>query len=273
MIQQERELRIYDLLQTYRVMRVEQLAAELKVTPATVRNDLTRMMRNGLVKRVHGGAILAKDPSTAYEIPFSLRRDAFQEEKQLIGRVAAGEVSDGQTIILDVSTTVLEAARNLRMRKNLIVITNAIHIFMELCNCPEMLVILTGGMLERDEMCLVGPIAENTLRGFYADKAIIGVGGLSLGKGITGFGIAESEVPKVMIESAREIVVVADSSKLDRVSFTATAPLEKIHRLITDWHAQPGQIKALKDRGLEVVVCGPNTHQESTGRAVPTSGN
>lgn len=129
MIQQERELRIYDLLQTYRVMRVEQLAAELKVTPATVRNDLTRMMRNGLVKRVHGGAILAKDLSTAYEIPFSLRRDVFQKEKQSIGQVAAGEVSDGQTIILDVSTTVLEAARNLRMRKNLIVITNAIHIW------------------------------------------------------------------------------------------------------------------------------------------------
>jgi DeoR family fructose operon transcriptional repressor len=187
--------------------------------------------------------------------------------------VAASEIADGETVILDVSTTVLEVARNLKGRKNLIVITNAIHIFMELYNCPEIQVILTGGILERDEMCLVGPIAESTLRRFYADRAIIGAGGLSPEKGITGYGIAESEVRKVMIESAREIVVVADSSKLDRISFTATAPLEKIHTLITDRHAESGQIKALKDRGVEVVICGPNEHGESTGITVHKVGN
>ena len=204
MIQQEREIRILELFRDSSVIRVGELAAELNVTAATIRNDLIRMTKKGLVRRVHGGAVLEKS-FTAYESPFFLRQDAFIKEKQQIGKVAAEEIVDGQTVILDVSTTVLEVAKNIKSRKNLIVITNSLHNALELVNVQDIQQILVGGLVETVERCMVGPIAIKTLRQFYADKVFIGVGGLSLEKGITDFGLAESEIRKLMIESGTRL--------------------------------------------------------------------
>lgn len=262
MIPLEREMRIMDLLKTKGIARVEKLAKELRVSPATIRNDLSKMTKVGLVKRVHGGAMLVSMMPTAYEVPFSERKSSYNEEKQEIGKLAAKEISDGQTVIFDVSTTVLEVARNIKTHNNLIVITNAIHIFMELRLMPQIQIILVGGILERNEMCLVGHIALDTFEKFYADKAFIGAGGISLEKGITGFGIAESEVRTKMIDSAKEVIVVSDSSKLGKISLISTAPLSKINKLITDWHAKPEQINQLKDQGIEVLICHPNSSKK-----------
>ncbi len=254
MIQQEREIRILELFCDHSVIRVEQLVTELNVTSATIRNDLRRMAQKGLIRRVHGGAVLEKS-FTGHEAPFILRKDAFTKAKQQIGQVAAKEIVDGQTVILDISTTVLEVAKNLKRRKNLIIITNSMHNVLELAENEDIQLVLVGGMLERLEMCMVGPIAIKTLSQFYADKVIIGVGGLSLEKGITDFGLAESEVRKLMIESGKEIIAVADSSKIGKISFVSTAPLQKINKLITDWHIKPAQQDALREQGIDVVVC------------------
>lgn len=254
MIQQEREIRILELFCDHSVIRVEQLVTELNVTSATIRNDLRRMAQKGLIRRVHGGAVLEKS-FTGHEAPFFLRKDAFTKAKQQIGQVAAKEIVDGQTVILDISTTVLEVAKNLKRRKNLIIITNSMHNVLELAENEDIQLVLVGGMLERLEMCMVGPIAIKTLSQFYADKVIIGVGGLSLEKGITDFGLAESEVRKLMIESGKEIIAVADSSKIGKISFVSTAPLQKINKLITDWHIKPAQQDALREQGIDVVVC------------------
>jgi DeoR/GlpR family transcriptional regulator of sugar metabolism len=261
MIPLEREMRIMDLLKTKGIARVEKLAKELGVSPATIRNDLSKMTEIGLVKRVHGGAMLVGMAPTAYEVPFSERKSSFNKEKQEIGKLAAKEISDGQTVIFDVSTTVLEVAKNIKTHNNLIVITNAIHIFMELRVIPQIQIILVGGILERNEMCLVGHIAFDTFEKFYADKAFIGAGGISLEKGITGFGISESEVRNKMIESAREVIIVADSSKIGKISLISTAPLNKIDKLITDWHAKPEQINQLQDQGIEVLICNQDSAQ------------
>jgi DeoR/GlpR family transcriptional regulator of sugar metabolism len=256
LIQQERENLILELFRNQNVIRVEQLASELNVTQATIRTDLQRMTKKGLVRRVHGGAVLERS-FTSHEAPFILRKDSFLKEKQQIGRVAAEEIVDGQTVVLDISTTVLEVAKNLKNRKNLIVITNSIHNVLELVDVEDIQLILLGGLVERVEKCMVGPIAIKTLSHFYADKVFIGIGGLSLEKGITDFGLAESEVRKLMIESGKEIIAVADSSKIDKISFVSTAPLYKINKLITDWHIRQDQREALREQGIGVVVCKP----------------
>lgn len=256
LIQQERENRILELFRNQNVIRVEQLASELNVTQATIRTDLRRMTHKGLVRRVHGGAVLEKN-FTRYETPFILRKDSFFREKQQIGRVAAEEIVDGQTVILDISTTVLEVAKNIKDRKNLIVITNSLHNALELVDIEGIQLILMGGLVERVEKCTVGSIAIKTLSQFYADKVIIGIGGLSVEKGITDFGLAESEVRQLMIESGKEIIAVADSSKIGKLAFVSTAPLDKISKLITDWHIRPEQHDAIREKGIDVVVCKP----------------
>jgi DeoR/GlpR family transcriptional regulator of sugar metabolism len=148
-------------------------------------------------------------------------------------------------------------SKNLVNRKNLIVITNSIHNILELVDVEDIQLILLGGLVERVEKCMVGPIAIRTLSQFFADKVFIGIGGLSLEKGITDFGLAESEVRKSMIESGKEIIAVADSSKIGQISFVSTAPLNKINKLITDWHIRQDQLDALQERDIEVVVCEP----------------
>ena len=256
LIQQERENRILELFRNQNVIRVNQLASELNVTQATIRTDLQRMTQKGLVRRVHGGAVLEKS-FTSHETPFILRKDSFFKEKQQIGRVAAEEIVDGQTVILDISTTVLEVAKNIKNRKKLIVITNSLHNALELVDVEDIQLILTGGLVERVEKCMVGSIAIKILSQFYADKVIIGIGGLSLEKGITDFGLGESEVRKLMIESGKEVIAVADSSKIGKLAFVSTAPLSKINKLITDWHIRPDQRDAFREQGIDVVVCEP----------------
>lgn len=256
LIQQERENRILELFRNQNVIRVEQLASELEVTQATIRTDLQRLTQKGLVRRVHGGAVLEKS-FTSHEAPFILRKDSFIKEKQQIGKMAAEEIVDGQTVILDISTTVLEVAKNIKSRKNLIVITNSMHNALELVDVEEIQLILMGGMVERVEKCMVGPIAIKTLSQFYADKVFIGIGGLSIEKGITDFGLAESEVRKLMIDSGKEIIAVTDSSKIDMISFVSTAPLHKIDKLITDWNIRQDQCDAIREQGIDVVVCKP----------------
>jgi DeoR/GlpR family transcriptional regulator of sugar metabolism len=194
---------------------------------------------------------------TSHETPFALRKDSFFKEKQQIGWIAAQEIVDGQTVILDISTTVLEVAKNIKNRKNLMVITNSLHNAWELVDVEEIQLILMGGLVEKVEKCMVGSIAITTLSQFYADKVIIGIGGLSLEKGITDFGLAESEVRKLMIESGKEVIAVADSSKIGKMAFVSTAPLHKINKLVTDWHIRPDQRDAFIEQGIDVVVCKP----------------
>ena len=251
MLQEERHRRIIEELERNDIFRISQLSERLGVTRQTIRRDLSELEKTGLIKKVHGGALLNK---RNLEPSYSDRLSTNVEEKELIAKNAAELVEDGDAIFLDVGTTTLMMAKQLKEKKNLTVITNFLLIAMELANAPEVKVILSGGELRGEEFSLSGPISIRSVKNIYIDKAFVGVGGLSLESGFTDYHLNESEFRRMMIEHAKKTYALADHSKMDIVAIYKSADLHEIDVLITDGKTPGSIINKLKEKGMEVIV-------------------
>jgi DeoR/GlpR family transcriptional regulator of sugar metabolism len=249
---QERRRIILQLLDEYNTVSVADLVARFGVSEMTVRRDLDALEKQGVLQRVHGGAISAR--SRGYEPPFLNRSLVHQEEKRRIAAKAATFVQDGDSLALDVGTTTLELARQLQARHNLTVITPSFRIAGVLAENPHSRVILTGGILRPGELSLIGRMAEDAFRHYFVDKLFLGVGGIDLDAGLTEYNIEDAQVKQAMIRSAREVIVLADASKFGRVAFAAVAALDNVTRIITDDSLPPDIVTALQDRDIEVLL-------------------
>jgi DeoR family transcriptional regulator of aga operon len=247
---EERRTVILSILNEAGRCRVIDLARKLAVSEVTVRQDLDVLEKQGLLSRTHGGAILIA--KRGYERSFNIEESAFQEEKARIGQAAAGLVSDGETIILDVGTTVTEIARNLQMRKGLTVVTNALNIAMLLEKAPEITVLVTGGTLRSKQHSLVNPFGQFILERIQVDVAFIGVNGVEAEHGVTNVNMAEAEMKTLFLKAARRRILVADSSKIGNVALAKVADLRDIDLLITDEQADPEEVARLVEKGLDI---------------------
>lgn len=184
-------------------------------------------------------------------------QDAEQEIDMLkhsIGRAAAQLVNSGDTIILDSGRTAAYLAQHLRGRQNITVITNSVPVLVELGNEPGITVVATGGTLRRESMALSGPAAEASLYDLRADKAFITGTGVSLEFGLSNTNIQEATVKLMMLKAAREVILLADHTKLGVESLVKVAPLQMIHRLVTDAGISPQMRWAFIERGIEVTT-------------------
>ena len=248
----ERLDRIRQLLLSQGAVRVAALSRELDVSEVTIRSDLARLEQEGFARRTHGGAVLAR--GTRFERPFAEQEARFREEKQRIGAAAAGLIEDGDTIILDVGTTTTEIARHLPQVTNLVVVTSALNIALELERHPGVTVVVTGGTLRPMQHSLVNPLATVLLSQINADKLFLGCNGVSADKGITNSNLQEAEVKRAMIAAAKRVIVVADSSKIGAVAAAHVAPISVVHQVITDDHADEAELDRLRQRGVEVLA-------------------
>lgn len=250
MLKAERHERILSELARRGAVSVEELASLLGVSAATVRRDLAELGQKGLLRRTHGGAALLEGDD---ELPYHYKVTAFLPEKRRIGAAAAAMIEHGQVIACTGGTTVTQVIKALR-NKPVTVLTNALNIAAELASAPDTEVIVTGGTLRPRSYELVGHVAERTIREFVVDIALIGVDGLSLEYGLTTFSPAEAQVNRVFIEHARQTWVVADHSKLGRVTPAIIAPLDRVTCLVTDSGASREFLGALEARGIRTVV-------------------
>ncbi len=231
---------------------VEHLADEFAVSATTIRNDLNELAREGLVVRAHGGAI--RSGLAALDKALLEKQKLHPEQKAAIARKAASMVQDGQTIILDAGSTTAELARALKSKRNLTVITHALHIAWELCDAPGIEVILTGGTLRQSARSMVGPLAEATLQRLTAEIAFIGVDGIDPEFGFTTPVLAEASLNQQMIRISREVVVVADSSKFGQRSLAVVCKPRDVKKVITDSGVSPEHRRALELLGVEVLL-------------------
>jgi DeoR/GlpR family transcriptional regulator of sugar metabolism len=176
------------------------------------------------------------------------------EEKSRIGRAAASLVADQETIFLGSGTTVLEVARNLRDRKQLTVITNSLPVLNILAGLKEITVISLGGMLRDSELSFIGHIAEQALSEVRVDKVFMGTRGLSLEHGLTNDYLQETMTDRAILRIGREVIIVADHSKLNRTSTVLLAPLDAMNTLVTDKKADIEFVDALKKQWIHVIV-------------------
>jgi len=237
---------------------VEDLTAELTASPASIRRDLTRLEVQGLVHRTHGGAMLtgkAVYEPFRFDASFHEREDRFAAEKQRIAQAAAAIVKEHETIGLSAGTTTTLVARQLVHRRGIHIITNAVNIGMELSSSTAIETTLTGGSMRwAGAFSLVGPAAVESLNMFVMDRLFLSVTGMDAARGATMIQAEEAAVFRVMVRQAREVIVVADSSKMGMVSPAVICPPRDIDLLITDDGIAPDTVNALKSSGIRVMT-------------------
>src|SRR6202161_2806271 len=242
---------ILEQLATGNAVDVSGLAKELGAPPATIRRDLATLERQRLLERTHGGAVAQ---AVSYELPLRYKGVRFAEEKRRIAAAAAGRVTEGMAVGLTGGTTATEVARALADRPRLTIVTNALNIASELGVRPNIKLIVTGGLARSQTYELSGPIAEASLAGLTLDVAFIGVDGVDAKAGCTTHEEVEAHTNQVMIRHAQRVVLVADSSKIGKVTFARICPVSKIDELITDEGADSGAVQALTEAGIEVTL-------------------
>ena len=228
----ERRAKIIEMLENDGQVKVPRLSQIFNVSDVTIRNDLDQLESKELLVRSRGGALRINRVGIDYQLDVKSKKHT--NEKQLIGVKAAELINENDTIIFDSGTTTLEIAKNLSQFKNLTIITNALNIAGHLVNLPNIKIIIPGGSLRRNSLSLIGAAAEEGLKHYYCDKLFIGVDGIDSVNGISTPNMEEAHLNRIMIDVAKEVIVVTDSSKFFRRSFAFIAPLSKINTIITD---------------------------------------
>lgn len=240
---------------------INELAAWLNVSEMTIRRDLKEMEAEQLLKRVHGGAVIATGRS--YEPPLLIRSETEIEAKALIGEFAANLVEDGDSVAIDIGSTTYELAKNLAGKNNLTIITPGLYIANLFLNKPNIRMILAGGIIRHGEGSLTGQLTVKAFEGLFVDKLFLGMGGISAHAGCTEYNWDDAIVKQAMVRSAKEVIALVDASKFDVVAFAQICPLPDLNRLITNQMPTGDLLQALKDADVEiVVVASSDTHQE-----------
>lgn len=232
---EERKQYILDQLKSNGKVQVTTLSEHFAVTTETIRRDLDVLEKEGVVKRVYGGAVLTRYPHGEPSLPN--RKSIMEKEKKRIGKKAADLIQDGTTIVIDVGTTVLELASAIKNKENITILTNSLPvatILVESLNRKDFSgdVILLGGQINPAQYSLTGSLTEMVLGNFIVDQAFISVGGVSLKNGITDYDMNEAMMSKAMIEAAKEIIVLSDHSKLGVDAFCKICPIEGVNAIV-----------------------------------------
>lgn len=255
MLQAERRAAILRSIEGRHSVTVTQLCEELQVSDMTIRRDLREMEIQGLLRRVHGGAMQIVRQS--YEPPYTLRETQLHEIKQQIGRKAADLIADSDIVALDSGTTTLEIARALEGRRELTIITGGLPIINQIASQHSLVsdihLIVSGGIVRPREMSMIGHHPERLYRELHVDKAFVAVGGLSTEHGLTTYNLDEALVTRAMIATADQVVVVADGSKFNRVTFASIAPLSEVDVIVTDHSADKRTVHNLQEMGIELI--------------------
>jgi len=252
MFASHRRDQILELLHRDRQVLVKDLARLFNVSEGTLRIDLRILEDEGLLERTHGGAIPPKKQPASRDLRDPSRSQLNHEEKRAIGRKAANLVTDGQCVILDASSTVLELARSLTDHHYLTIVTNGLEAATTLNQNPRNNVILIGGVLRAGSKTVEGVLGKDILSGIHADLFFTSAEGLSEQEGMTDFSLYEAELKKLMARNARRTIALVDHTKLGRRAIASSVPFGDIHTLVTDRKADPRFLKLAQ--GTEILI-------------------
>ncbi|WP_030062530.1 MULTISPECIES: DeoR/GlpR family DNA-binding transcription regulator [Streptomyces] len=229
---------------------VHELAELLCVSSATVRRDLQELHDQGLLHRTRGGAVTG---AVNLELPLRHKHGTRQAEKRRIALAADRLVPDGAVVGLTGGTTTSELARVLAERGGITIVTNAVNIAADLIVRPDVRLVVVGGIARTTSYELVGPAADRMLAEYHLDLAFIGVDGLTPQEGCTTHDEMEAQTDRAFLRSSARSVVLADSSKIGRVTFARICPLTEVDDLVTDTEADAAEEEALAACGVRVL--------------------
>jgi DeoR/GlpR family transcriptional regulator of sugar metabolism len=227
---------------------VAELAQSFGVSEMTVRRDLDELAREGRIERVRGGAV-----NVSIEPPFDDTLIERFDAKDRIGAAAAGLVKDGQTVMIDIGTTTLQAARHLH-GKSVTVITTSLAVYEELVPDHAIELILPGGTVRRNYHSLVGILAETSLRQLKADVLLLGTSAVDAELDVWDSTMVEVPIKRAMIQAAACVTLLADAEKFSMAGLVRVCDAETLDRIITDAPLLPETAAAAEQAGVSVVI-------------------
>jgi DeoR family transcriptional regulator of aga operon len=249
-----RRQRIASLLREQGSVQIPTLAEMFNVSTQTLRKDLNFLDSKGVCTRSPGGAILRRGALTPREDAIDVKRALFFDEKVRIGKAAATLIGAGESVLLDSGTTTLQVARHISPDDSLVVVTNDVGILNELVTHDDVQLVFLGGTLRRKSLSFFGTQTEQALEGLHVDKLFLAADGFHIEKGITTHFEPEALLNRKMCEVAREIILVADSSKFGRLCLHKILEPQRISKLVTDAGIPPEARAALAQIGVEVII-------------------
>lgn len=249
-----RQDRIVALVEEEGDVSVDSLADRLGTSRETIRRDLTQLDQRGQLRKVHGGARRVDPDTGQIEGPFAHRMAENVEAKRAIARATASLFADGDTIMMDSGSTTAIFAEHLQRLKGLTLITNSFTALSHFARGDHQNhLFLLGGEFSIDLQETLGPMALEQLMQFHAEHAVLTVGAVQTG-GIYDFDLRETELARAMVGRARQLTVLADSSKFDRTAVFEVAAMDKVTRIVTDRAPAADFAAALARQGVELIV-------------------
>ena len=248
---QERRNKIMEILREDGIVKGSELMKLFDVSIETIRRDLEYLEEHGMLGRVYGGAVPVQPRAT--EPSYQTREIKHFKEKKAIGERAVELVKDEDVIAVDIGTTTLEFAKALVGKRRVTVITNSMKIAMVLSEDADIRVLMVGGEVRRGEFSVSGFLADNDMGHFITDKYFIGVGGLSLSKGITDYHLEESNLRRIVIKNTQKVIALADYSKIGAVAMNKICGLDQVDTLVTDSNVESFVVEGLRDNNVEVI--------------------
>jgi len=252
MLPNQRRDKIMELLHEDGSAKVMDLSRLFKVTEVTIRQDLEKMEKDGLIIREHGGAYLKSVKDQVQT--FSLIHQENLDKKECIAKKCMEFIERGDTIILDSGSTATELAKKLKGFRELTVITNALNIALMLGAEPGIEVIVTGGEFKPPTLSLTGQKAADFFKGLHVQKLFLATAGISLKAGLTYPSISDLVVKKAMIEAAETTYLMADSSKIGKAAFASLGALSLIDYIITDISIEEKHKQMFRDNEIELII-------------------
>ena len=246
-----RQQQILNILTARGYTNVAELAARFNVTTETIRRDLNELEKENLVNRIHGGAIAAA--KRAPEVEYQNRGQYLIQEKKDIARCAAELIDDGDTVIILSGTTTLAIAEFLLQKKNLTVITNSVLLCAELAAAKDIEIYIIGGKVRNGNYSISGPIAIENLNVFNPDKVIIGIGGISVEKGLTDHQMDETLLTRCCLKAAGTNIGLADHSKFGTITSYTIGPCRMLDYLITSEITPESACEPYVKEGIQVI--------------------
>lgn len=250
MLAERRHRLILNTLRSGGTVTVTDLSEQLDVSAATVRRDLLKLEEEGLLTRVHGGAVVEESPQ-----PFTEAVEVGAPAKDAIAARAVELIEDGQSVILDAGTTVYRLARLLHGRR-LTVITNNLAVYEELTEDENIDLMLLGGMVVRESRSLDGFMTEDNLRNVHADWFFMGACGVRSGGQVMDTTVAEVPARRAMIAAGEKVVLLADEGKFPGTGMVKICGPEELDVLVTNEAADSVTCAALEEAGVRVVRVG-----------------
>lgn len=232
MLALERRNLILEKLQEEKRVVVSELSLLYNVSEETIRRDLDKLERDGVATKSYGGAVI--NENTNIDMPFNVRKKRNVTGKQKIAEILETLIEDGEHITLDASTSAVFAAKAIKNKQYLTVITNSIEIMIELSDVSEWSIISTGGTLKEGYLALAGQKANQTFENYNVEKAIISCKGIDILKGITEGMEDLAQAKQMMLASAKEKILLADGSKFNNIAFSKICGIHEIDIIITD---------------------------------------